>query len=101
MPDIVSVQPMDDYLLEVHFSNGHSITLDMKKKIQTARFWQLRDKKLFESAVTDGYSIQWNKFTELYVSEIFDVAQSNCKEVSVEYPEKPPRKPKVGKEPVD
>jgi len=80
LPGIISVQPMENYLMEVRFDNGNAVILDMKSKIQTARFWQLRDKKLFEVATTDGTSIRWNEFTEIYVGEIFDIAQSNRKE---------------------
>ncbi|WP_283610666.1 DUF2442 domain-containing protein [Faecalispora anaeroviscerum] len=84
MPGIVSVQPAENYLMEIKFDNGNTVILDMKTKIQTARFWQLRDKKLFEAATTDGTSIRWNEFTEIYMGEIFDIAQSNRKKTQNE-----------------
>lgn len=75
MPTIISIQPMSDYLIKVRFDNATTVTLDMKHKLKTIRFQQLRDKELFCSAVTDGYSIRWNEFIELSVTEIFEIAQ--------------------------
>lgn len=75
MPIIISIQPMSNYIIKVRFNNGTTVTLDMKHKLKTMRFQQLKDKKLFCSAVTDGYCIRWNEFIEMSVTEIFEMAQ--------------------------
>ncbi len=75
MPTIQFIQPMGDYLIRVRFDNGTALTLDMKPKLKTMRFQQLRDEKLFCSAVTDGQCIRWNEFIEISVTEIFEIAQ--------------------------
>lgn len=75
MPVIISIQPMSNYLIKVKFNNGTTLTLDMKHKLKTMRFQQLKDKELFCKAVTDGYCIRWNEFIEISVTEIFEIAQ--------------------------
>ena len=75
MPIIVGIQPMSDYMIKVRFNNGTTLILDMKHKLKTMRFQQLKDKVLFFSAVTDGYCIRWNEFIEISVKEIFEIAQ--------------------------
>ena len=75
MPKIIAIHPMSNYLIRIGFDNGTVITLDMKHKFETMRFRELRDKKLFCGAVTDGYCIRWNEFIEISVTEIFEMAQ--------------------------
>lgn len=77
MPTITSIQPLSNYVIKVRFDNGTTLTLDMKRKLKTMRFQQLKDKKLFCSAVTDGNCIRWNEFIEISVTEIFEIAQIN------------------------
>ncbi|MBR0599927.1 DUF2442 domain-containing protein [Sinanaerobacter chloroacetimidivorans] len=75
MPTITSVQPMRNFMIKVGFDNGTIVTLNMEHKLNTIRFQQLRDRALFCSAVTDGYSIKWNEFIEISITEIFEIAQ--------------------------
>lgn len=75
MLTIISIQPMNNYTIKVRFNNGIILTLDMKRKLETMRFQQLKDKELFCSAATDGYCIRWNEFIEISVTEIFEIAQ--------------------------
>lgn len=77
MPEIVSFETMSNYLLKVSFNNGSTVILNMKPKLNTIRFQQLQDKKMFNSAVTDGYSIRWSELMEISVTEIFEMAQIN------------------------
>lgn len=78
MPIITSVQPMRNFMIKVGFDNGTIVTLNMEHKLNTMRFQQLRDRELFCSAVTDGYSIKWNEFIEISITEIFEIAQMNA-----------------------
>jgi hypothetical protein len=77
MLTIISIQPMKNYTIKARFDNGTALTLDMKHKLKTLRFQQLKDKELFCSAMTDGYSIRWNEFIEISVTEIFEIAQTS------------------------
>jgi hypothetical protein len=76
MPDIVSICPLDGYRMEVRFSTGKTVTLDLTDKLRTIRFKPLSDKRLFESAVTDGESIFWNELIEISSTEILTLAQA-------------------------
>ncbi|MDD4842913.1 MAG: DUF2442 domain-containing protein [Anaerotignum sp.] len=75
MPIIISIQPMSNYTIKVKFDNGTTLILDMKAKLKTMRFQQLKDKNLFCRAVADKYCIRWNEYIELSVKEIFEIAQ--------------------------
>ena len=77
MPDIISIRPMDGYFMEVKFSNGSTVILNLEKKLRTVRFSPLRDKGLFQSAATDGNSIRWNELIEISATEVFDIAKKN------------------------
>lgn len=77
MPDILSIQPMEDYRMKISLSNGSTIVLNLKTKLRTVRFSPLRDKTLFDGATTDGRSIRWNELIEISTTEIFDIANSD------------------------
>lgn len=62
----------DYYLVTVRFDNNHTVTIDMKKKLYTARFSELRNKELFKSAKTDGKSILWPGGLSISINEIMD-----------------------------
>lgn len=77
MPSIIGICPMENYLMEVKFSNGNTVILNLANKLNTIRFRQLQDKKLFESATTDGNSIRWNELIEISTTEVFDIVQND------------------------
>ncbi len=81
MPTIICIRPMENYRMEVEFSNGSIVILNLENKLHTIRFSALRDRKLFESATTDGISILWNKMLEISATEVFEIAKSEKKEI--------------------
>lgn len=62
-----------DYLLTVTFDNEHTVTLDMKRKLQTVRFSELSDWDLFNSATTDGRAVMWPNGTSISTTEIVEI----------------------------
>lgn len=62
-----------DYIITVGFDNGHSVTLDMKKKLHTVRFSDLRNENVFGAAKTDGKAIYWPGGISVSVSEIIEI----------------------------
>jgi len=72
MRKITEVILGEDYLVTARFDNNHSVTIDMKKKLYTARFSELRNKELFESAKTDGKSIFWPGWISITINEIME-----------------------------
>ena len=75
MSQIKKVEPMADYLLQVHLDNGSSVMLNMKNRLATIRFGQLSDPNFFKDVTTDGYFIKWRNQIEISISEVFQLAQ--------------------------
>lgn len=76
MPGILGIRPLEGYRMEVRLDNGNVVILNLESKLRTARFRQLRDKRLFDSATTDGDSIRWNDLVEISITEILEMLQS-------------------------
>lgn len=72
MGKITEVILGEDYLVTVRFDNNHSVTIDMNKKLYTARFSELRNMELFNSAKTDGKSILWPGGISIAINEIME-----------------------------
>jgi len=73
MSKITAAIPGDDYLLTICLDNNHSITLDIKNKLHTIRFSELRDKQVFNAAKTDGKQVYWPSGLSIAVNEIMEI----------------------------
>ena len=73
MTEIKEVRPRADYQLEVLLTNGGSVTLNLRPKLETIRFGLLRDEAFFKQAETDGTVIRWGNKVELSASEVFEL----------------------------
>jgi len=73
MGKIAEVKACGDYLVIINFENGHSVTIDMKKKLHTIRFSELRDEQVFNAAKTDGKSVHWPGGISITISEIMEI----------------------------
>ena len=62
-----------DYQVTVRFDNSHSVTIDMNTKLHTARFSELRNRQVFNSASTDGKAIHWPGGISIAISEIMEI----------------------------
>lgn len=70
MRKIAEVIPGADYLITVRFDNNYAVIIDMKQKLYTARFSELRNKEVYNSATTDGKSILWPGGMSIAITEI-------------------------------
>jgi len=59
MPFIKSIVPLNDWRLFVEMETGSVIVVDMSRKLDTARYGDLRNMALFRSVTTDGEVISW------------------------------------------
>ncbi len=59
MPFIKSILPLNDWRLFVEMETGSVIVVDMSRKLDTARYGDLRNVALFRSVTTDGDVISW------------------------------------------
>ena len=73
MNKIAEVILSADYLVTVHFDNSDSVTIDMKKKLHTIRFSELRNEQIFYAVKTDGKSIHWPGGISISISEIMEI----------------------------
>lgn len=62
----------DDYLLTVRLDNGSTVMLDLKNKLYTARFSDLRARQVFAAARTDGKVIYWPGGLSLTIGELVE-----------------------------
>lgn len=74
MKKITKVTLSADYLVTVQFDNSQAVTVDMKKKLHTIRFSELRDEQVFYAAKTDGKAIHWPGGISIATSEIMEIA---------------------------
>jgi len=74
MAKIIEVIPSDDWLLTIHLDDNSTITLDLKKKLHTARFSLLRNREAFNAAKTDGNAVHWPDGLSLDIGEILELA---------------------------
>lgn len=64
----------EEYQITIQFANNQFVTLDMKSKLHTARFSELRNKQLFYMAKTDGKLVYWPDGISISISEIMESA---------------------------
>lgn len=75
MSHIKNVIPRKDFKIEVQLDNASTIILNLKDKLETARFGLLSDRSFFSLATTDGNYIKWLDKVEISISELFLMAQ--------------------------
>jgi Protein of unknown function (DUF2442). len=75
MGKITAVIPGDDYFLTVRLDNNSAVTIDLKKKLFTVRFAELRDKAAFRAAQTDGKAVYWPGGLAVDLDEIMEIAK--------------------------
>jgi len=73
MRKITEVILSANYLVTVRFDNNQSVNLDMKEKLYTLRFSELRNEQVFNAARTDGKSIHWPGGLSIAISEIMEI----------------------------
>lgn len=73
MRKILEVILSADYLVTVQFDQNQFVTINMKKKLHTARFSELRNKQVFNEARTDGHSVNWPGGISIAISEIMEM----------------------------
>ncbi len=59
MAYLKSITPLEDYRLFLEMTSGSVAIIDLSKKLDTARFYSLRDEALFKTVVTDGDYVIW------------------------------------------
>ncbi len=56
---ISSVNPLDNYVLQVVFISGSHVFLDMKPQLKSVRFFPLKNHDIWKSATTNGLFVRF------------------------------------------
>jgi len=56
---VISVEPLDDYILRVKLSNGRKGVFDVSKFVGSGVFSELRDTKYFRRVFVDYGTVVW------------------------------------------
>ena len=70
-PRVADVKPQDDFMLWVSFSNGEQKVFDVKPYLNFGIFSELKDLKIFNTAHTDGLSVEWSNEAALCPDTIY------------------------------
>lgn len=69
----------DNYRIFVGIDDNRYIVINMKRKLHTARFSELRDLQVFLAGSSNGKSIQWPGGISLEISEILELVEPSGK----------------------
>lgn len=71
MPKIIEVKARDNHSLEISLDNSHRVTYNMKSRLETVRFKDLKDLNTFKNvSISEGDILVWSCFCEISLSEI-------------------------------
>lgn len=73
MKKIAAVIAVADDRIMISFDNNESLLLDMKRKLLTVRFSDLKDVTRFRAVKTDGRSIFWPGDVSISISELMEM----------------------------
>lgn len=71
-PKAINVEPKEDYILEIKFSNGEVKNFDVKPYLSHRVFEKLKDKTEFQKVKVDGLSIAWENGADICPDELYN-----------------------------
>lgn len=81
MAKIRDVEPKYGYRLLIELDTGRIIYLNMSDKVETMRFYDLKNVELFNQVETDGFALYWDfgRIT-ISLSEIYEMTSAKREE---------------------
>lgn len=72
-PKIISVQPLDDYLLIIEFSNHEYRQYNVKPLLKKEMFAPLKNRAFFKNVQIEagGYAVSWNEDIDISEYELW------------------------------
>lgn len=58
-PDVIGLQPLNDYILRLIFDGGEIRNFDVKPYLDLGIFQELRDESYFQEAYMEFGSVEW------------------------------------------
>lgn len=74
MLQIIRVDTLDDYTLDIELNNGNLILLSLKSLLnKDPDYAKFRGKTPFSCPINDGLGLHWEKGPSISLNEIFDL----------------------------
>lgn len=74
IPKVLSVQPMPDYMICVHYENGESRIFDVKPYIIGSWFGKLKDINVFNTVRPAGKTVEWQDGQDIAPHELYELS---------------------------
>jgi len=72
VPNIIKVKPLENYCVYIKFENGEEKVYDVKKEIDTIKFYEkLKDKAYFENIIISGDTIMWENGEDIAPENLY------------------------------
>lgn len=72
VPNIIEVKPLENYCVYIKFENGEEKVYDVKKEIDTIKFYEkLKDKAYFENIMISGDTIMWENGEDIAPENLY------------------------------
>lgn len=71
-PRAIDVKPLNDYILEIKFSNGEKKKFDVKPYLNFKQFIDLKDESKFKKVKVAGLSIEWENGADICPDELYN-----------------------------
>ena len=71
-PKAIEVKALEDYILEIKFSNGELKRFDVKPYLNHKVFEQLKEIDMFNTVKVAGLSVQWKNGADICPDELYN-----------------------------
>ena len=72
VPNIIEVKPLENYCVYIKFENGEEKVYDVKKEINTIKFYEkLKDKTYFKNVIISGDTIMWENGEDIAPENLY------------------------------
>lgn len=72
VPNIVDVKPLENYCIYLKFENGEEKVYDVKREINTIKFYdKLKDKTYFKSVKPMGDTVVWKNGEDIAPENLY------------------------------
>lgn len=72
VPNILEVKPLENYCIYLKFENGEEKVYDVKREINTIKFYdKLKDKTYFKNVKTMGDTVVWKNGEDIAPENLY------------------------------
>lgn len=75
-PRPIKVEPLENYLLLVSFSNGEDRIFDVKPMISGSWFGELQDKNIFDTMKVSANTVEWANGQDVCPDDLYHLSVS-------------------------